>query len=326
MNVLVTGIDGFVGSHLTNALLTFPEYTIFGTIHKPTSPAIPLQPLHRAVTLIDTDITELESVKAAVSRANPDKIFHLAGQAFVPRSVEDPVTTYRTNIDGTLNLLDAVRTYSEKQKKRCALLIVGSGEVYGDVTPDMLPVSEDIPLRPSNPYAVSKACGDMIARQYRSTYGMEIVVARPFNHLGPGQRDLFVGSAFAKQVVEIKLGLRDRKLFVGNLDPERDFTDARDVVQAYIKLLEKPRPYPVYNICSGQSMAISKLLDILIEMSGINAEIVTDPSRIRKQEIPKIIGDCSRLRQETGWKPIISIRQTLSDILKYWEQMLTSRA
>jgi GDP-4-dehydro-6-deoxy-D-mannose reductase len=325
MNVLVTGIDGFVGNHLMNALAANPVYKIFGTIHKPTSPPVPYQPLLPSVAVIDTDISDIQSVKSALSQARPEKVYHLAGQAFVPRSIEDPLTTYRTNIDGTLNILEALRLYTKASGTKCSMLVVCSGEVYGEITPELLPVNEETPLRPANPYAVSKACADMLARQYRSTYGLDIVVARPFNHLGPGQSELFVGSAFAKQVVEIKLGLREPKMSVGNLDPRRDFTDVRDVVRAYLQMLDRPMNFPVYNISQGSSISVKELLNIMIEFSGIHPEIMQDPSRMRKKEIPEIVGDSSRLFRETGWKPLIPIRQTLSDLLSYWENRLQSR-
>jgi GDP-4-dehydro-6-deoxy-D-mannose reductase len=322
MNVLVTGIDGFVGNHLMNALVMNPAYKIFGTIHKPTSPPVPLQPLHPSVTVIDTDITDLQAVKHAFDESKPEKVFHLAGQAFVPRSINDPLTTYRTNIDGTLNVLESLRFYTKELHSPCTALIVCSGEVYGEITPELLPVTENAPLRPANPYAVSKACADMLSRQYRSTYGLDIVVARPFNHLGPGQSELFVGSAFAKQVAEIKLGIREPRMTVGNLEPQRDFTDVRDVVLAYLQLVEKPMKYPVYNICRGQSISIREILEILFEFGGIHPEVIPDPARIRKNEIPKIAGDSTRLFRETGWKSRIPIRQTLADLLAYWEQRL----
>ena len=322
MNVLVTGIDGFVGRHLTNALLENTAHRIFGTVHKPTAPAY-VVPLSPSVTPIDTNISDLRSVEKAIYDSRPIKLFHLAGQAFVPRSVEDPLTTFHTNINGTLNILEAVRKYTNDTGAKCSVLIVCSGEVYGDVTEEMLPVDEEAPLRPSNPYAVSKACADMLGRQYRTTFGVDAIVARPFNHLGPGQSELFVGSAFAKQVIEIKLGLRKPILLVGNLEPERDFTDARDVVQAYARLLEQPRTHPVYNICTGKSISVKKLLDLMIEQCGIRPEIIRDPSKIRKQEIPKIVGNSSRLKDETGWAPTIPITQTVRDLLTYWEQTLS---
>ena len=323
MNVLVTGIDGFVGNHLTSALVAVPGDKIFGTIHKPTSPPGAAQALPPTVELIDTNIADLKSVEDAIFGSRPAKIFHLAGQAFVPRSIEDPLTTFHTNINGTLNILEAVRKYTRDTKLQCTVLVISSGEVYGDVTPEMLPVNEDAPLRPSNPYAVSKACADMLTRQYRKTFGLDAIVARPFNHLGPGQSELFVGSAFAKQVIEIKLGIREPKMSVGNLDPKRDFTDVRDVVQAYVKLLENPRKNPVYNICTGQSISIQHLLDIMIEFSGISPEISADPSRVRKQEIPDIVGNSSLLKNETDWSPGIPIRQTVRDLLDYWEKKIS---
>jgi GDP-4-dehydro-6-deoxy-D-mannose reductase len=160
----------------------------------------------------------------------------------------------------------------------------------------------------------------MLARQYRKTFGLDVVVARPFNHLGPGQNELFVGSAFAKQVAEIKAGKREPKIYVGNLDPERDFTDVRDVVRAYIALSSERQKEDVFNICTGTSVSIQRVLHLLIRTSGIEAEIIADPERARRNEIPRIVGDSSRLRHATGWKPEVPLEQTVRDLLAYWEE------
>ncbi len=324
MNVLVTGIDGFVGSHLADALLTQSHLRLFGTIRN--RPPVIDKKDSSSITRLQADITDIEEVKSVIFEVKPQKIFHIAGQAFVPTAIEHPRDTFRVNIDGVLNILEAVRQLRSKQQISCSVLIISSGQVYGVVPVDRLPIDESFPLNPTNPYAVSKVCADLIAQQYRATFGVDAVVARPFNHIGPRQNESFVGSSFAKQIAEIKLGRREPKLFVGNLEPLRDFTDVRDVVRAYMLLLEKPQRYAVYNVCSEQGIAIREILNLLCELSGVDVTIVPDQSRTRLNDIAKIVGASERLRTSTGWKPNIPLRQTLNDLLIYWEDRLRQSA
>ena len=203
MNVLVTGIDGFVGSHLAELLLETPGVTLFGLVKS--SSATPLiHHLRSRIEFLEGDITDANVVAAVVAASRPERIFHLAGQAFVPHSLRAPDETFLVNINGGVNLLEAVR----RQKITSTVLILSSGEVYGSPAQNPLPIDESFPLHPANPYAASKACIDLIAQQYGTSFGMSVIVARPFNHLGPRQSELFVGSAFAKQIAEMKLGRR----------------------------------------------------------------------------------------------------------------------
>ncbi len=296
----------------------------FRSVAQPLGRAGPQSPtLSQArIRFIETDVTKFEQVQEAIHSFKPSKVFHLAGQAFVPVSFEDPVSTFKTNIEGTLNVLEAVRQYTKAEGRQCSILVISSGEVYGRGSGEGCPIDEITPLRPGNPYAASKACADLIAQQYRSAFGIDVVVARPFNHLGPRQSELFVGSSLAKQIAEVKLGRREQKLLVGNLDPQRDFTDVRDVVRAYITILERPRKHPVYNVCSGRAISIRSIVDLLCERSGLKVQIVVDPGRQRRDEIPKIIGSFERLHGETGWAPAIPLEKTLDDLLLYWETRL----
>ncbi len=324
MNVLITGIDGFVGSHLVEALLDRPGIRMGGIVH-PDSRSTHIDHLLSRVSIRRLDIADAGSVRDAILSDMPEQIYHLAGQAFVPLSMEKPYGTFQTNIVGTLNVLEAARELMKGSGKPCRVLVVSSGEVYGEVARSALPVHEEEALRPQNPYAVSKASADMIARQYRTSFGLPVVVARPFNHLGPRQSPLFVGSAFAKQIAEISLRKREPEIQVGNLEPRRDFTDVRDVVQAYIKILEGDRQHAVYNVCSGRSVRIGDLLEMFREASGVSVKIVPDPLRKRSQDVVEIVGDASRLRVETGWHPEIKLEQTVRDLLGYWkEQALRS--
>lgn len=319
MNVLITGIDGFVGSHLTRLLLAKKGVRLFGLVRYD-QPIIAIDP---AVTLLRAEITDPDEVRRVITEAAPQKIFHLAGQAFVPHSLTDPASTFQVNVNGVLNILESVRVLST-EARRIAVLIVSSGEVYGDIKGETAPLTEETPLRPLNPYAVSKACADMISRQYRSSFGVDVTVVRPFNHLGPGQNELFVGSAFAKQIAEISAGLRPPTMSVGNLAPKRDFTDVRDVVQAYDRILDLPEREAVYNVCSGRAVSIREMLDMMIAITGVNVDVVVDPERTRKSEVPVITGDASRLRSVSGWEPSIPIETTLRDLLDYWKERIQS--
>jgi GDP-4-dehydro-6-deoxy-D-mannose reductase len=316
MNILVTGIDGFVGSHLTELLMAVPGVSVSGLVVDPSR--IPLIEKHRSrLNLLKVDIRRKEEVFEAVKACRPGRIFHLAGQAYVPTSMKDPLDTYSININGGIHLLEAVRQFAPE----CRVLLVSSGEVYGRVPPDA-EVDESYPLKPENPYAASKACLDLISQQYRMSFGVKTVVARAFNHLGPGQSDVFVGSAFARQVAEVRLGLRQPVISVGNLEAQRDFTDVRDVVRAYYALLEVEPKYAVYNISSGKPVAVKEILDRLIFASGVRVKVEKDPARMRTIDSPVVVGSHARLTAETGWTPTIGLEQTLGDILAYWERRL----
>lgn len=316
MKILVTGIDGFVGSHLARALLEDATAKLSGfVIDKSHTPLI--DEMRSGIHLEEVDIRDASRVAGLIATLKPERIYHLAGQAYVPQSVSNPLDTYHINIDGGLNILEGVRTAAPD----CRVLMVSSGEIYGTVDPNR-PVDELFPLKPENPYAVSKACIDMIARQYRASFGVKAVVARSFNHLGPGQSDVFVGSAFARQIAEVKLGLREKSISVGNLKAQRDFTDVRDVVRAYIALLAGQTRHDVYNVCSGRSRRIQDIFDQLVKISGVEVEPVQDPARMRDSDNPVVVGSAVRLIAETGWKPLIPIDQTLRDLLLYWEARL----
>jgi len=333
MNVLVTGIDGFVGSHLADALLKDPEVRLTGitrsrvgqtflSVQQQTSLSAQKQ-TGMSVPHLVADVTNFDALSDAIRQAAPQKVFHIAGQAFVPTSFENPNETFQSNFQGTLNVLEAVRRTQAAGAPPCAVLVVSSGEVYGSVPEAKLPIDENAPFHPENPYAVSKACADMIARQYRDSFGVDVVVARPFNHFGPRQRELFVGSAFAKQLAEIKTGVRPPRMMVGGLDARRDFTDVRDIVDAYIRLLATKQKLSVFNICSENAISIRTLLDTLIELAGVKVEIVTDPDRLRANENPVLIGSAKRIREATGWAPSIPMRTTLNDLLHYWEERIS---
>jgi GDP-4-dehydro-6-deoxy-D-mannose reductase len=249
----------------------------------------------------------------------PDAIIHLAGQSNVPISFKDPEGTLSNNILGSLHLLDACRTCVVDAR----LLVVSSNEVYGPVLEAEQPIHEGRALRPVNPYAVSKAAQEMLALQYAQSYGLDVVVARPFNHIGPGQTDRFVVSAFARQIVEVERGIRT-VVSVGNLDAARDFTDVRDVCRAYIALVERGVRGGIYNIGQGSSIQIGGLLDRLCRLAHVHVTVERDPALMRPSDAPVMLADTSRLRTATDWQPEIPLDQSLRETLDWWRTRLAA--
>jgi GDP-4-dehydro-6-deoxy-D-mannose reductase len=317
MRVLVTGIDGFVGSHLAELLLSTPGVEVHGTILDAGQIAN-IKHLEHSLRLHPANILDRDRIAGIVERVKPDRIVHLAAQAFVPTAFADPTGTFEANILGGVHVLEAVRLMKSKVSHVPSILVVSTGEVYGKV--DRLPITEDFPLFPNNPYAASKASIDVIAQQYRASFDVPVVVARPLNHVGPRQSPVFVCSDFGKQFAEIAAGKRPPELHTGNTHAQRDFTDVRDVVKAYWLLLEHNAPDVVYNICSGRPLAIDAILSMFQEISGIAVKIVSEQQRMRAYDIPVVYGSYERLKQATGWAPSIPIKQTLRDVFVYWQQ------
>jgi GDP-4-dehydro-6-deoxy-D-mannose reductase len=288
----VTGGAGFAGSHL-----------------------VALLPESAAPTRSELDLLDSSAVTAFVRDLQPRAVVHLAAQASVGRSWQAPGETLRTNLDMTLNLLDAVR----REAPGASVLLVGSGEIYG--APERLPVDEDARLRPQNPYAVSKAACDLLGGQYADAHGMRVVRTRPFNHAGPGQSEEYVVGTLTRQVAEAELaGRDDAVLKVGNLDAARDFTDVRDVVRAYaaaIGLLAG-----AYNVCSGRSVSVRDLVELLGRVASLEVRAEVDPKRVRRHDVPEIRGSAKRLQDATDWRPEIPLEQTVADALAAWRERL----
>ena len=291
--LLLTGTNGFVGQHVRAAL--------------------PCMPLPDGL-----DLRDRAALTAAVAAIRPDAVLHLAAQSFVPAAFENPRETFDINFTGTLNLLEALQA----AEFRGRMLFVGSGDTYGQVPEAALPVREDHPLRPRNPYAVSKVAAEALCYQWSQTSGFEIVMVRPFNHIGPGQSPRFVLADFARQVMEIRLGRRAPVLQVGDIDVTRDFTDVRDVVRAYGLLLEGGRNGEVYNVCSGREYRIRDLLQQLLALAGVDATIEQDPARLRRAEQRRMVASFAALQRDTGWQPAIPMEQSLQDLLNDWEKPL----
>ncbi len=319
MKVLVTGAAGFVGVHLSRLLLAeSPGVEVHGVVR----PRSPRRRVPEGVRILDADLEDALQVDAVFDAVRPDRIVHLAAQSSPQVSWADPAGTMRANVIGLLNLLESVRRRGLSPR----ILVVGSAEEYGMVDPRNLPVSEDAPLRPATPYAVSKVAQGYLALQYCLAFGMSIVRTRTFHHTGPGRGASFAESAFARQIVDVELGRRPPVLEVGNLEAVRDFSDARDVVRAYWALLERGEAGDVYNVCSGQGVRIRDVLDKLLGASGVQVEVRVDPDRLRPADVPVLVGDAARLRGATGWEPRLSLDQSLADLLEYWRERAASEA
>ena len=244
----------------------------------------------------------------------PERVFHLAADASVAASWESPRATFENNLFSTLNVLEAVRTLAPHAR----VLVAGSGEIYGPAAPERLPVGEDEPLRPRNPYATSKAACDTLGGFYSDARGLDVVRSRAFNHAGPGQSDEYVVPAFARQIAEAEAeGRQSVELLTGDLRPRRDFTDVRDVVRAYWLLLERA-PAGAYNVCSGVATAVADILAGLARHTALTIEQRTDPARLRESEVMEIRGSHDRLTETTGWEPEIPLDRTLADALDSW--------
>jgi GDP-4-dehydro-6-deoxy-D-mannose reductase len=313
LKALITGVSGFVGSHLAEYLLQATDWEVAGTVFGPYGD---IADLCGQLELYPAELSRLDVMTFILEHSQPDVIFHLAAQPLVSASWRDPWSTLETNIRMQLNVLEGV----VRSRPDCRVLVVGSSEEYGLISPEDLPVDEDTPLRPLNPYALSKVAQDLMGLQYYLTHGVHVVRVRPFNHIGPRQRVGFVAPDFASQIAAIELGLQPPIIEVGNLAARRDFSDVRDVVRAYILLATQGKPGQVYNVGAGQSHSIQELLDTLLAMSQVPIEVRKDPDRMRPADILEVICDAARLRDSTGWQPTISFEQSLRDILGYWRQ------
>lgn len=287
MTVMLTGASGFVGRYMQEQLDCIS---------------------------LNADLRDVNKVAAAVKSVQPDIVIHLAAKTFVPASFADPRETFDINFIGTLNLLNALKL----GRFRGIMLYVGSGDMYGLVSVESIPITEDVPLKPRNPYSVSKVAAEALCFQWGQTEDFSTVLARPFNHIGPGQSEMFVISDFAKQIAEIKLGLCEPVINVGDIDVTRDFTDVRDVVRAYSILVNKGVNGEVYNVCSGRELSIRSLLEQMLVIAGVSATIKPNDERFRSAEQRRICGSNSKINLATGWFPEIEINTTLGETIDYW--------
>jgi GDP-4-dehydro-6-deoxy-D-mannose reductase len=313
LKALITGISGFVGSHLAEYLLQSTDWEVAGTVFGPYGD---ITHLCAQLELYPAELSRLDVMTFILEQCQPDIVFHLAAQPLVSASQRDPWGTLETNIHMQLNVLEGVARINPA----CRVLVVGSAEEYGLVSRDDLPIDEDTPLRPLSAYAVSKVAQDLLGLQYHLTQDLDVIRVRPFNHIGPRQRRGFVAPDFASQIAAIELGLQPPLMTVGNLSPGRDFCDVRDVVQAYVLLMQSGESGQVYNIGAGVSHTVQELLDIMLAMSEADIEVRPDPERLRPSDVPEVVCDITRIRQQTGWVPKIPLEQSLEDILAYWRE------
>lgn len=317
MKVLITGITGFVGSHLAEYCLSRGA-EVWGT-KRWRSNLENISGILDRIKLMDADVTDSSAVRRVLDKSKPDWVFHLAAQSYVPASFIQPRETLHTNIQGQINFLHGL-----KEGLFGKLLAIGSSEEYGQVEEDEIPITEENPLRPLSPYAVSKVTQDLLSYQYFKSYGLHVVRTRAFNHTGPRRGYVFAESNFAKQIAEIENGEnKEHIISVGNLEAIRDYTDVRDTVRAYWLALEKGEPGKIYNICSGRGWKIQTVLDILLSKTSIkDITVVRDESRMRPSDVPILVGSPGEFKRQTGWEAVILFETTLFDLLNYWRKKI----
>ncbi|MDD4899951.1 MAG: GDP-mannose 4,6-dehydratase [Candidatus Omnitrophica bacterium] len=318
MNILITGITGFVGSHLAEYILSLKEkHEIYG-VCRWRSQRENLANIYNQVNLLEADLVDLGSLIRTLQKVKPQVIFHLAAQSYVLSSFNSPMQSLFVNAIGTQNLLEAIRI-SEMDP---VVHICSSSEVYGQVTKDELPIKENCPFRPASPYAVSKVAEDMIAYQYWVSHKVRTIRTRMFTHTGPRRGDVFALSFFSKQVAAAELGLKKAVIQVGNLNSVRTFCDVRDTVRAYWILVNKCQPGEVYNIGGNRTATIKEALDILLTFSKLKFEIKVDQALLRPSDVTLQVPCIEKFQKETGWKPEIPLEVTLKDMLEYWRKEL----
>lgn len=307
---LIIGAAGFVGDYLIDELYR-NDYAVHATML--TNERIGNS---RCVSHV-LDILDDQGVNQLLDAIRPDVIVLLAAQSSVALSWQIPKLTFEINTVGPVNVLEAIR----KLAIQCRILLVGSSEEYGVIRPEEIPITESRPVEPQNPYAISKVAQELFGELYVNAYGLDIVFVRSFNHIGPKQLPVFVVADFAKQVALIEKEKQPPVIEVGNLEARRDFTDVRDIVKAYIALLEKGKSGEIYNVGSGKSVKIAEVLDFLIQQARLKIVVRQDDSKLRPVDVPVIESDTRKINQATGWKPAISLGQSLIDILDYWREV-----
>lgn len=306
---LLTGINGFVGSHLA-PYLEEQGFEVFGTIKPGFSPE---KPNH-----FEADILDYEGLKKVIDDVSPDYLVHLAALTSPGDSFKNPAETISNNIIGQVNVLEALK---DLQLMNTRTLVVSSAEVYGRVEEEDLPIDEDTPFNPPSPYAVSKVAQDLLGLQYFQSQNIQAIRVRPFNHIGPHQAPVTAVASFAKQIADIEKGKQDPVVSVGNLEAKRDFTDVRDIVKAYALLFAKGESGEVYNIGSGKSYGIGEVLDILLSFSTKEIVIEKDPDLMRPVDIKDAVCDNTKIKK-LGWEPAISLEKSLEDTLDYWRNIV----
>jgi len=320
-NVLITGVAGFVGSHLAEYLVeSAPDTVIHGT-RRPNGSTGNVRHFMEKLVLHEVDVTDALSTHRLIEATRPQAIYHLAAQSYVRTSWESPEATLQTNLVGQAQLLEVIRDL-RTESYNPPVVIAGSAEEYGHVSTEEVPISEEAPLRPLSPYAVSKIGQDFLGYQYFHTYGLNVIRLRVFNHTGPRRPTAFGDSKLAHTIALIEKGLHEPKVTYRDLHAVRDFTDVRDVVRAYALAVENCEPGEVYNICSGEGTAIGDMYETLLSLSTVrDIEVVPDPAGPRPSDGGIVIGDNTRFVAATGWRPKIPfLGRPLPDFLDYWRE------
>lgn len=322
--VLITGITGFVGSHMADLLLEKGKYEIYGLKRWNLSRLRNVRHLLNKIKFFDCDITDPVGVRSVIREIKPDKIFHFAAESFVSTSWNHPNHYMDVNYKGTVNFLDAIKEIGINPR----FFIPGSGEEYGEIKEEELPINEKTNLRPVNPYSVTKIAQDFIGYVYYRSYGLNVIRTRAFNHEGPRRDYVFGTGSYAYQIARIEQGKQEPIIKVGYLDDKRNFTHIRDLVEAYYLAMEKCKPGEMYVIGSENEESIHtyrEFLNMLIEKSNLDIKdikIETEPKFVRPTNVPRLIGDTRKFRELTGWKPKIKFEQLLGDILEYWRDFV----
>lgn len=316
MRAMIIGAAGFVGPYLVDAIRADLHCEVIVT-------KLPHETVaHPDVQAVNLDILNPLAIVELLREQRPDYIFHLAAQSSVSYSWKNPALTVEVNIKGALNLLGAIRQLADADAYNPRVLLVGSGEEYGHIKAGDVPIRETNALAPGNIYAATKICQNMMATIYARAYGLQLMMVRAFNHIGPGQAPMFVVADFCKQVVEVEKGLQQPVLRTGNLAAKRDFTDVRDVVHAYTALVQFGAPGETYNVGSGNAIAVEEILQKILAQSSADIRVETDPAKLRPVDVPIIEADTSKLYAATGWKPVIPLEQTIAETLDYWRAKL----
>ncbi len=313
MNVLVTGALGFVGRHFSAPAKS--RARLVGLLESSSE-----GPDGAGwAQLLAADLRDFDALRQVFRQVRPDWVVHLAGQSSAGLSFERPRETFQVNTAGTINLLEAVRAECPDAR----VLVVGTSECYGPQTEGSR-ASEDTPMRPVSPYALSKAAADVAAQSYARAHGLSVLRTRSFAHVGPGQSPRFAIPGFAKQVAEAEAGLAEPILRVGNLEVTRDLTDVRDVVEAYWRLCERGRAGEAYNVCSGQGVVLAQVAQTLVRQARVPIRIEADAARMRPADVPYLVGDPSRIEHDTGWHAAIPLEQSLREVLEEWRSRVAT--
>lgn len=308
MRLFITGVSGFVGRHLLESWGPGAEFHGADRASLEATPGGSALEA-RLASYRALDVTEAVAVAAAVREIRPDAVIHLAAQSSGAASLVDPVETYRANALGALHLLEAVR----EGAPQATLLLVGSADAYGSGGAHAR-IREDAPFRPRNPYGLSKAAQDALGALYAEIYGLRVIRTRTFSHTGPGQRPQFALAAFAEQIARVDAGVQPPEIHVGTLESVREYGDVRDVIVAYRSLVERGEAGEAYNVCTGEGHRLRELLDRLLRLAGVEAKVVSDPSRVRTHDVDHVVGDPAKIAARTGWSPQIPLERTLTDL------------